>query len=410
MAGFCTLLSVALTAQNSTNSPYTRYGYGELANRSFGAGRAMGGIGIGLRSSKQINPMNPASYTSIDTLTFLFDFGTNLQFSWYKDGTNKQKDINGNIDYIAMQFPIHQKVAFSAGLIPFSHVGYNFGQTKTEGNETYLEQFGGTGGLNLLYAGLSIDIWKKRLSVGTNINYLFGSIEHSTLVNYSSTASTAVNYTQQFKFNNALYDFGVQYTHPLTKSKHLVMGLTFTPKNRMKRDTYETVLSTESVTDTISDVAFDLPASLGIGVSYVSGNQLTIAADYQFQKWNKAVFNGQYDAYKNRSKVTVGAEYIPVKFSSKKLLSRIRYRAGLSYSDSYIQINGKSYQEFGVTTGLGFPMSDGFPILDAGSFLNVSFEYLHVRPALKTMINENYFRMTFSFTFNEFWFFKRKVN
>ena len=43
-----------LMAQNNTNSPYTRFGYGDLGERSFGAGRAMGGVGYGLRSPKQI--------------------------------------------------------------------------------------------------------------------------------------------------------------------------------------------------------------------------------------------------------------------------------------------------------------------------------------------------------------------
>ena len=108
VAGFLLLLSIPLMAQNGTNSPYTRYGYGDLANRSFGAGRSMGGVGIGLRSSRQINPMNPASYSSIDSMTFLFDFGASAQLSWFNDGVNKQNDINGNVEYMAMQFPIHR--------------------------------------------------------------------------------------------------------------------------------------------------------------------------------------------------------------------------------------------------------------------------------------------------------------
>ena len=63
VSGILLFSSTSMMAQNGTNSPYTRYGYGELANRSFGAGRSMGGVGIGLRSSRQINPMNPASYS-----------------------------------------------------------------------------------------------------------------------------------------------------------------------------------------------------------------------------------------------------------------------------------------------------------------------------------------------------------
>ena len=53
-------------AQNNTNSPYTRYGYGDLSDQSFGNSKAMGGIAFGLRDGAQINPLNPASYTAID--------------------------------------------------------------------------------------------------------------------------------------------------------------------------------------------------------------------------------------------------------------------------------------------------------------------------------------------------------
>ena len=91
---FLIFTQLPLWAQNNTNSPYTRFGYGELADRSFGAGRAMGGVGYGLRSSKQINPLNPASYSCMDSLTFLFDFGASGQVSWFYDGTNKQRQMN----------------------------------------------------------------------------------------------------------------------------------------------------------------------------------------------------------------------------------------------------------------------------------------------------------------------------
>ena len=38
-------------AQTSTNSPYTRYGFGQLADQNFGNSKAMGGIAYGLRNS-----------------------------------------------------------------------------------------------------------------------------------------------------------------------------------------------------------------------------------------------------------------------------------------------------------------------------------------------------------------------
>ena len=54
--------------------------------------------------------MNPASYSCMDSLTFLFDFGVAGQLSWFDDGNARQNDINGNVEYIAMQFPIHRRI------------------------------------------------------------------------------------------------------------------------------------------------------------------------------------------------------------------------------------------------------------------------------------------------------------
>ena len=41
--GVMMLTQLVVFGQNNTSSPYTRLGYGDLADRSFGAGRAMGG-------------------------------------------------------------------------------------------------------------------------------------------------------------------------------------------------------------------------------------------------------------------------------------------------------------------------------------------------------------------------------
>ena len=91
-------------AQNNTNSPYTRYGYGDLSDQSFGNSKAMGGIAFGLRDGAQINPTNPASYTAIDSLTFLFEGGVSLQNMNISGGGLKLNAKNASFDYLAMQF------------------------------------------------------------------------------------------------------------------------------------------------------------------------------------------------------------------------------------------------------------------------------------------------------------------
>ena len=406
ISGLLMFGTVATIAQNSTNSPYTRYGYGDLANRSFGAGRSMGGIGIGLRSSSQINPMNPASYSSIDSMTFLFDFGASVHASFYNDHTNKQHNWNGNVDYMAMEFPLLKRAAMSVGLLPFSHVGYQYGEIKTSDDDIrYKETFEGIGGLNLLYTGLSIELWKKRLSIGSNINYIFGAISHISKAEYYSTNSTIVTGSTVYKLKDVLFDFGLQYAHPLSKTDKMILGLTYTPGKQLKNEKYEMITNSSEIVlnDTTIDLRSDYPNSYGAGVSYVSSNKFIAAVDVSFQEWSKASFIGEPDRFNDRLKVAAGFELIPNLYS-RPYLNRVRYRAGLGYTNSYIKALGNSYKEYCATVGAGFPISD------ARSFVNFSLEYVTVRPDIKTMIKENYFKVTLSYTFNEYWFFKRKVD
>ena len=183
MVGFkhtlCALLLTMVTgvaiAQNNTNSPYTRYGYGDLSDQSFGNSKAMGGIAFGLRDGAQINPLNPASYTAIDSLTFIFEGGVSLQNMNISNGVDKLNVKNSSFDYLAMQFRLHPRVAMSIGLLPFSNVGYSVSrdhaatpETQPDANDAtpdYTSVFSGDGGLHQLYVGAGVKVLKN-LSLG----------------------------------------------------------------------------------------------------------------------------------------------------------------------------------------------------------------------------------------------------
>ena len=88
------LLIFAVTgtvAQNGTMTPYSRYGYGILRDRSTSTQRSMGGVGYAMQSGRQINAMNPASYAAIDSLTFLFDLGLDLTCLWQTETTERAR-------------------------------------------------------------------------------------------------------------------------------------------------------------------------------------------------------------------------------------------------------------------------------------------------------------------------------
>lgn len=411
---------ITLFAQNNTNSPYTRYGYGEIANRSLGAGRAMGGLGVGLRMPNQINPMNPASYSAMDSLTFLFDFGVMAQFSWFKDGLGKkQNDMNGNIEYLAMQFPLAKGLGMSVGLIPFSHVGYDFMAKATDNPSAndqlyYIERYKGNGSLSEIYAGLAYDLWKKRLSIGVNVGYMFGTLTHSGETDSIASTGSDKNYwNKRIKINDVKFDLGVHYTHPLSKTDNLVLGAVFSPGKKMNSEsTNIRWVNVESQGDTIKNQGFEIPNSFGFGVSYNRTNKFTVGADVQLQQWKDAKFFDKSNQFKNRMRVALGGEYIPNMYE-RNYFKRVKYRAGLHYSNSYLKVDARdamnnvqkgSYKEYGASLGLGFPL------VDYRSVINFSLEYVKVKPELKAMIDEQYFRITLNLTFNEMWFRKRKLD
>jgi hypothetical protein len=402
-----------LVAQNNTNSPYTRYGFGELATPSFGAGRGMGGIGYGLRSSTQINPLNPASYTSMDSLTFLFDFGASAQLSWFDDGVNKQDNVNGNIEYLAMQFPLSRRIAMSAGLLPYSFVGYDFGAIKKIGDTSteYQEQFVGRGGLSQIYAGLSVDIWKKRLAVGANASYLFGNINHDRMLTVIQTDANVINSFQKISVRDVKLDFGVQYTQPISKTEKITVGGTFSPANTLSNKVYKVdqVIKGNSLVsiegDTTTNVPMGLPNAYGFGLTYVKANKLTVGADVLYEEWKSVDFPfvDEESHFDNRFRVGAGIEYTP-DFMMKSYLKRIKYRGGIHYSNSYLNVQGTGYDEYGASIGFGLPL------VGNRSLLNLSFEYVNVAPRNSAMIKEQYLKFTVNYTFNEMWFWKRKLD
>lgn len=422
MVGFkqtlCALLLTIFTgvaiAQNNTNSPYTRYGYGELSDQSFGNSKAMGGIAFGLRDGMQINPLNPASYTAIDSLTFLFEGGVSLQNTNLNSNGVKLNAKNSSFDYLAMQFRLAPFMAMSIGLLPYSSVGYTVSDSKTEGGLSTSRSFTGDGGLHQLYAGLGVKILKN-LSVGVNASYFWGDITRSRTVLYPNTASS-YSYVQQTTVSVSDYklDFGAQYTQNFSKKHSMTLGAVYSPKHKLNNDA--NVITQVSVnTNTDLDATLELPTSFGFGVTYNYNKQLTVGVDYSLQQWSKiksavtttdATVREDFDetyAYCDRSKISVGGEYIPNAIG-RSYFARIKYRLGGYYTTPYYKIGGeKAAQEYGVTAGFGIPVPR------SRSILSISGQFVRVKGLETNMVNENIFRVSIGLTINENWFFKRRV-
>ncbi|MCM1503672.1 MAG: hypothetical protein NC127_00540 [Muribaculum sp.] len=404
------ILAVGNVSAQDAMSPYSKYGYGILNDNATSAQSSMGGIGYAMQSGRQVNVMNPASYASIDSITFLFDMGMDLTKLWSRETDNKGvshfgSSFGGGFDYITMQFPISKYIGASLGMIPYSNVGYAFGSSIDNGSETRQ----GSGGLNQLYAGVAGRIFKG-FSLGVNIGYLFGTTYNDTYL-YTSTGSSTL-FETVVEVRDYHIQFGAQYAYNINKDSRLTAGVTFSPGKSLLGHAWGVHydLSTDSEMDTVGYTSlknkYSLPASWGFGVNYQWRDRWMVELDLTYQPWSKAKYRNIDDALQSQSfddrwKLAAGMQYTPNTRGS--YVQNINYRAGAFYEHGYLNVMGNNVREYGASIGFGLPAPKQKTVI------NLGFEWRHRQATPNPLIKENYFSIKIGVNFNERWFYQRKI-
>lgn len=392
------MMVVCAWAQNATSSPSSRFGYGDLNANLPNAYRAMGGVGIGMRSNKVINPAQPASYTACDSMTFMFDIAGSLLYTSYGDVNGVNSRMNGNLEYLTVQFPLwRQHIAMSAGVTPYSAVGYKFALADSINSDYYyLKSYSGSGGFTQVYAGLSFNIcdW---VALGVNAYYMFGSVTQNRNLTFTDASLDSVSQVDNLTANSLRLRYGVQLFH--TFGKHSIsLGAIYEHKQAFSRMTYEQIENTTN--DTVSTMygGFEMPMTYSLGLSYDYANRFLLGLDYQYQDWANASYFGENNGLNSRHRWAMGIEYRNNP-ESRKYIDRIMWRAGVNYTTSYT--SNYDHPELGVTVGVGFPLKT------SGTVINTTLEY--GRRGNVNILNENYLRFVVSASICEHWFFKRKL-
>lgn len=401
----CTVqLSVS---QNNTNSPYTRFGYGDVTESTATELRGMGGVSLGNRSRNTISPLNPASYSSVDSLTFMFDIGGSARYSLFSDKDGSNKTFNANLEYLTMRFPIAKWLGVSAGLTPYSLVGYNFNQTDSLAmpvnqsyedtkNVYYYTLFNGSGGFSQVYGGLSANIL-NHIALGANAYYMFGEVNnYRNLIFSSSSTYQSVTYANKIKASDFRFRYGIQLYNTFAEKHDVVLGAIYEGKTKFNGK--YSAIANDSTLNSVN--GFELPQTLGIGLNYTYNKQLTVGVDVTNQGWGKVLFFNKTDSLVNTTKIALGAEYIPNPMG-RKYTDRIRYRIGFNTVNAYYH-SGADKLPNNYTISLGV----GFPTKTSKSMMNASLEYGKMGSSL---LKENYLKLTFSASINEFWFVKPKL-
>lgn len=404
--------SIFSASAQLTTSPYSKFGYGFLNDNASSAQRAMGGVGYAMNSGRQINAMNPASYAAIDSLTFLFDMGLNFNTIWSSENGVKSKDYSGGIDYITLQFPVTKYMGVSAGLVPFSSVGYSFGDEIVHGSNSRE----GIGGINQLYVGVGANVYKN-LSVGANISYLFGTIINDAYA-YTDHGSTSL-FERVMQIRDWRVQFGAQYSIDFGRKNRGTIGVVYSPGKSLLGKTWGTYydISAENAKpDTVGETRlknkYSLASSLGVGLNWEWNKKLMVEVDYTYEPWKDAksasivnentgdvVFeNAQFD---NRWKVAGGVQYTPKVRGN--YLQRITYRIGGFYNHDYVLVNGNNLRDYGISAGFGLPAPKSKTVI------NLGFEWRRREAHPATLIKEDYFNITLGINFNEMWFWRNKI-
>ena len=407
-------------AQGGTNSPYSQFGIGALSDQSQSMSRGMNGVGYGLRQGNNVNTLNPASYSGVDSLTMLFDMGVSGQFTHYEEGKLKRNASLASFEYVVGSFRAWKNVGVSFGLLPYSSVGYEYSTSSRDQNLGQLtESFTGSGGLHEVFLGFG---WRlmKPLSIGVNAGYLWGSIDRSVLPDADATAnSLRKNYSTSV--SNYKLDIGAQWVQPIGRFDRLTLGAVVGLGHNLKNDAEMTIVSTNQLSNSSDTTAlkltdaFELPMSFGVGAAYQHAGKLTLAADFTLDKWGDVkfpTFTGneyrlQSGLLKDRMKISVGLDWLPNPSQmGGRFLEHVHYRLGAGYATPYYYINGKEGpKELSVSAGFGIPIVN---MHNNRSVLNISGQW--VRSSATDFLTENYFRINIGVTFNERWFMKWKVD
>jgi hypothetical protein len=364
----------------------------------------MGGVGIAVQDDYNLNPINPASYGAISSpITHIYEIGLYIESNRYLTTSKAESKSTGGITNINYWFKFSKWWSASAGLAPYSSVGYNISTTRELGAASNVNYtYDGSGNLNQLYLGNSFNV-VKNLSLGVNVSYIFGSITKNESIEIPSQSSV-LTYENQVVARKVHADFGLQYRIRLN-NRALVLGLVAdngikfngSQKSKLYDENADTLSS-----ETGDDLKYKLPASAGVGLALHSKRSI-IAADLKFEKWTSASFSGQELNFEDSWKFGLGYLY-KGNPNAESYLGLASLRAGF-YTQNYpIKLDGTNFLTWGLSAGISLPVFDG------KSAINLTYSYDKLGTTNNNLILQNSQKIMIDVVIRDLWGIRRKFD
>jgi hypothetical protein len=431
-------LNINILAQD--NSPYSRYGIGDLVNYSSILSRGMGSASIAFGSERFINITNPASYSYLgfnagkgNGNLISFEVGSEFSSRTLNQGNPvgkyNSKNLLFNYMQLGMQVGKNGNWGVTFGLIPIARENYKIENTKRIPNiDSALTVFEGSGGTYRAMIGTGYR--KKQFSFGINTGYTFGKKEVTTnrkLLNDSiQYYETATN--TKTSYGNIFLQTGLLYNFVINKTKTLQFGATYELQTKLKakQDVERLVYDNDNLNNPAAGIdsifvqkevagTIVMPATIGFGVNYkkidtLKNSELMLAADFTTTNWNNYRFYGQKDQVKTNWAIKTGFEWLPAKLSNR-YWSTVHYRGGFNYGNDYITAAGKTMPVYALTFGLGLPIPTSARVDKSiiQPVINLAIE-AGKRGDKSINLRENFVKVSLSVSLADIWFFRRKFD
>jgi hypothetical protein len=405
-----------LQAQSLGNEPYSIIGIGERLPVAFGENQAMAGAGVASSMGLYVNNINPALLAR-NKYTVL-SMGMIGQMKGIRTNTQTQRSFAMNLNYLNLAFPVNKNWTMGLGVHPYSYTNLKLKSavTNVPGDTTkYISSFAANGGHYKIAWNNAFEVGKE-FYIGLETSWLYGQIQRMSDTQLQNDGQFyKVNFTETQNLNGLYYRLGAAWHHKIAKDRYFNVGVAYEPNNKVNGKRLRT-----SQISTIDGLILNNPDTLAnsrlskkltmanelkIGLSYEKTLKSVLYADVTLNKAsNFRNILDKNEGLKNYYTVALGGEIYP-SFSSTKFLKRTAYRAGFSFGTSpYSQIiTQEQLKDMAVSFGLGLPLRNS-------SLLNIGYTAGRRGSKANGGLLTNYNKISLSFSLNDVWFQKQKID
>ncbi len=427
------LIGISLHCLAQEQSPYSRFGIGQAYNNSTTPLKAMGNIGTAFRDTIQSNFDNPAAlgHRMFSTLDFAF----NLNYRNQSDATSSHRFTEGGLSYLAYSFPVNKKETWgmSLGLKPLTYKKYDIATEFI--NDRYFREFEGEGNTYSLFwqNGFSIG---EHFSVGLDAGLYFGTLSDKTYNTLLNTAANSSGKTERQKLRGTVFKAGAMYNRELSEGLNLTLGSTYdietTIKNEVTTDDFLFTIGQYEFTDdgrvkvirrtefnhseSVQNIDLTIPQELSFGAYLNKTQTWSLGVDAKFQDWSSfSNFNDDSNnlKYQNSSTFALGGSFIPNYRNPKKAFEAFEYRYGGHYKTTYLNLDGVSIRDYGISIGVGLPARRTLPgsrIREIPSSVDVGIVFGTTGTLENNLVQDNYIKGTIGLSLNDKWFQKKRYD